>query len=328
MPPEPDLAEVVGQHEARRALEVAAAGGHHLYLVGPPGGGETMLAERLPGLLPELDDTQAMEVTAIASVLGKLGPRAALERRPPFVAPRHGASAVAVGGGSARVLPGAVTQAHHGVLFLDEAPEFQSSVIQALRQPIESGEVVVSRAAARHRFRAGSSWYWPRTRVRAGSATARSALSLLVDPAVEVPEPAQGPVLDRVDIQVFVPAPSKAALLGAVGESSAEVAARVTTARERQAERWSGTTWRLNGHVRVRSFVAVDCACPLPSRPRSTRRSTAACSPCAATTAAYGWRGRSATFATPIGRPPTTSATPWRCASRTSEWPRELSATP
>jgi magnesium chelatase family protein len=251
VPPEPDLAEVVGQHEARRALEVAAAGGHHLYLVGPPGGGKTMLAERLPGLLPELDDTQAMEVTAIASVLGRLGPRAALERRPPFVAPHHGASAVAVvGGGSARVLPGAVTQAHHGVLFLDEAPEFQSSVIQALRQPIESGEVVVSRAAARHRFPCRFQLvlaanpcpcgfgYGKGVRCRCSSIRLSKYQNRL-----------KGPVLDRVDIQVFVPAPSKAALLGTMGESSAEVAARVTTARERQAERWSGTTWRLNGHV-------------------------------------------------------------------------------
>ena len=249
--PSPDLAEVVGQHEARRALEVAAAGGHHLYLVGPPGGGKTMLAERLPGLLPELDDAQAMEVTAVASVLGRIGSQAALERRPPFVAPHHGASPVAViGGGSSRVLPGAVTQAHHGVLFLDEAPEFHTSVIQALRQPIESGEVVVSRAVGRHRFPCRFQLvlaanpcpcgfgYGKGVRCRCSSIRLSRYQNRL-----------RGPVLDRVDIQVFVPAPSKAALLGAVGESSAEVAARVVAARRRQGDRWAGTSWRLNGHV-------------------------------------------------------------------------------
>jgi magnesium chelatase family protein len=210
-----------------------------------------MLAERLPGLLPELDDTQAMEVTAIASVLGKLGPRAALERRPPFVAPHHGASAVAViGGGSARVLPGAVTQAHHGVLFLDEAPEFQSSVIQALRQPIESGEVFVSRAAARHRFPCRFQLVLAANPCPCGFGYGKGVRCRCSSIRLsKYQQRLKGPVLDRVDIQVFVPAPSKAALLGAVGESSAEVAARVTTARERQAERWSGTTWRLNGHV-------------------------------------------------------------------------------
>jgi len=250
-PPLPDLADVIGQHDARRALEVAAAGGHHLYLVGPPGGGKTMLAERLPGLLPPLDDRQAMEVTAIASILGRLGPRAALERRPPFVAPHHGASAVAmIGGGSARVLPGAVTQAHHGVLFLDEAPEFQTPVIQALRQPIESGEVVVSRAIGRQRFPCRFQLvlaanpcpcgfgYGKGVRCRCSPLRLSQYQSRL-----------KGPVLDRIDIQVFVPAPSRAALVGTPGESSAEVGSRVATARQRQAERWAGTSWRLNGHV-------------------------------------------------------------------------------
>jgi magnesium chelatase family protein len=249
--PPPDLAEVVGQHEARGALEVAAAGGHHVYLVGPPGGGKTMLAERLPGLLPELDDAQAMEVTAVSSVLGRIGARAALERRPPFVAPHHGASAASViGGGTVRVLPGAVTQAHHGVLFLDEAPEFHTSVIQALRQPIESGEVVVSRAVGRQRFPCRFQLVLAANPCPCGFGFGKGVRCRCSPIRLsQYQNRLKGPVLDRVDIQVFVPAPSKAALVGAAGESSAEVAARVLSARDRQAERWAGTSWRLNGHV-------------------------------------------------------------------------------
>lgn len=142
----PDLAEVAGQQLGRRALEVAAAGGHHLALVGPPGAGKTMLAERLPSILPELDDAAALEVTALHSIAGLLPPGGQLLRRPPFQAPHHTATVPSlVGGGSGLARPGAVSLAHRGVLFLDEAPEFNKGALEALRQPLESGRVRVAR---------------------------------------------------------------------------------------------------------------------------------------------------------------------------------------
>ncbi len=144
-PPGPDLADVAGQELAKRALAVAAAGGHHLLLVGAPGAGKTMLAERLPGVLPALDDAAALEVTAVHSVAGLLDARARLVRRPPLQAPHHTTSVAAlVGGGSYLARPGAISLAHHGVLFLDEASEFAPSTLDALRQPLETGYVVIA----------------------------------------------------------------------------------------------------------------------------------------------------------------------------------------
>ena len=151
--PAADLADVVGQSAARRALEVAAAGGHHLLLLGPPGAGKTMLAARLPGLLPDLDEEQALEVTAVHSVAGTLDASAGLVRRPPFEDPHHTATVTAlVGGGNGLPRPGAASRAHRGVLFLDEAPEFTSSALEALRQPLEQGELVIHRALGAARF--------------------------------------------------------------------------------------------------------------------------------------------------------------------------------
>jgi magnesium chelatase family protein len=151
--PQPDLADVVGQKEARRALEVAAAGGHHLLLMGPPGTGKTLLASRLPGLLPDLDDEDAVEVTALHSVAGTLDPATGLIRRPPFQNPHHTCTVVSmVGGGSGLPHPGAASLAHRGILFLDEAGEFGAQVLDSLRQPLEQGDLVIHRANGTARF--------------------------------------------------------------------------------------------------------------------------------------------------------------------------------
>jgi magnesium chelatase family protein len=149
----PDLAELLGQSMARRAAEVCAAGGHHLSLLGPPGAGKTMLAERIPTILPRLDTAAALEVTAIHSVAGALPPQVPLLTDPPFLAPHHTATKAAIiGGGSGIILPGSASLAHRGVLFLDEAPEFAKDVLDALRQPLEAGEVVVARLGVMARF--------------------------------------------------------------------------------------------------------------------------------------------------------------------------------
>lgn len=247
----PDLADVVGQEDARYALELAAAGGHHVFMLGPPGSGKTMLAERLVSIMPLLTRQQSIDVLAVRSLLGVTAAELDLGGVPPFVAPHHSATTAAIiGGGSTAVRPGAISQAHHGVLFLDEAPEFRVGALQALRQPLESGEVVVSRARSAVRFPARFQLVMAANPCPCGLGFGK-AVGCSCSPLEKRRYVAKlsGPLLDRVDLQVQVPAVTRSALSGGSAEPSEAVAARVAAAREAQAARWAGTPWALNAQV-------------------------------------------------------------------------------
>ncbi|MYX31564.1 ATP-binding protein [Streptomyces sp. SID8381] len=249
-----DLADVIGQASARTALEVAAAGGHHLFLEGPPGAGKTMLAERLPAVLPPLARQESLEVTAIHSVAGLLPPGKPLIDLAPYCAPHHSATMQAlVGGGQGIARPGAVSLAHRGVLFLDETPEFSSHALDALRQPLEAGHVVIARSAGVVRFPAKF------LMILAANPCPCGRFSPRRDNLCDCPSSAirryqariSGPLLDRVDLRVEAEPVTRAelALRGARGESTAAVAGRVRAARERAAARLADTPWRTNAEV-------------------------------------------------------------------------------
>ncbi|MGB9429271.1 MAG: YifB family Mg chelatase-like AAA ATPase [Gammaproteobacteria bacterium] len=235
-----DLADVRGQHRAKRALEIAAAGGHSLLFIGPPGTGKSMLAARLPGILPPMTEEEAMQTAAVASISGT-GFSAALWRRRPYRAPHHTASGVALVGGGSNPRPGEISIAHHGVLFLDELPEFDRHVLEVLREPLETGQIVVSRAARQAEFPARFQLIAamnPCPCGYLGDASGRCHCTL--EQVQRYRARISGPLLDRIDLHVEVPRPPREALrpnAPADGESSGVVAERVAVARNRQLSR-------------------------------------------------------------------------------------------
>ncbi|SUE27082.1 magnesium chelatase [Nocardia farcinica] len=276
--PDGDLSEVVGQEEARWALEVAAAGGHHLLLTGPPGIGKTMLAQRLPSLLPPLTEAESLEVTAIHSMAGALSGEHPLVTTPPFVAPHHSTSVTAmIGGGSGTARPGAVSRAHRGVLFLDECAEIGTKVLEAMRTPLEEGEVRIARRDGVARY------------------PARFQLVLAANPCPCAPArdvdcicpplarrrylgKLSGPLMDRIDLWVRMHGHTGPALGSEVAESSATVRERVAAARAAAAHRWRADGWRTNaevpGHVlRQRFPLPAEAVAPLEAAVRMGRLS-------------------------------------------------------
>lgn len=263
IPPAADLRDVRGNRFARLALEVAAAGGHHLLFVGPPGGGKTMLAERLPGILGPLSDAEAVDVTTVHSAAGEDLPIDGLIRSPPFRAPHHTVSNVAlVGGGSHRLRPGEVSLAHRGVLFLDEMGEFSAVGLDALRQPLESGSVRISRAYASATLPAAFQLVGSMNPCPCGFAGSAAGICRCSSAALaRYARRLSGPLLDRFDVRVRVEPTDASRLLAAEpGEASEAVAARVAAARARAHERGVSCNRLLDAETLQRSARPDDGA--------------------------------------------------------------------
>lgn len=255
----PDFAEVKGQQQAKRALEIAAAGNHSLLLIGPPGTGKSMLATRFPGLLPPLADDEALETAAVRSLVGEFAPHQWRVR--PFRAPHHTTSGVALVGGGAIPRPGEVSLAHHGVLFLDELPEFDRRVLEVLREPLESGTITISRAAHQADFPARFQLLAAMNPCPCGwRGHPSSKCHCTPDQVLRYQDRISGPLLDRLDMQIEVaPVPSDTMAAQANGEPSAVIAARVERARQCQMLRQGMPNQRLGTHE-IDRFCRLDPA--------------------------------------------------------------------
>ena len=235
----PDMADIKGQETAKRALEIAAAGGHNMLMVGPPGSGKSMLAARLPGILPDLSPTELLEVSMVASIAGELADGKLTNRRP-FRSPHHSASMAALVGGGIKARPGEVSLAHNGILFLDELPEFSPQVLDGLRQPVETGETAIARANHRITYPSRFQLIAAMNPCRCGMAGEPGYTCKRGDRcATDYQSRISGPLMDRIDLRVDVPAVSATDLINRkAGEASSEIAKRVLRARQIQAQRF------------------------------------------------------------------------------------------